>query len=85
MTGLTNNRTIKSLATLDNVGVKDIGLKCFDISSIIGCLGTGLIFASFHIVGNASSSKEELIILATGLLNSIANFFNIQFGILSGP
>ena len=61
---LTNNRTTKSSATMDNVGVEDIGLKYFDISSIIGCLGAAVMFASFYKVGNVSSSKEELIILA---------------------
>ena len=47
MAGFMNNRTTKSSATLDNVGVKDIGLKCFDVSPIIGCLGTEVMFDSF--------------------------------------
>ena len=77
---------MKCSATLESVGVRDIGrLKSVVKSSIFAFLGNGTTFAYFHILGRDPSAIDELIIILTGRASSYEKSRIIQLGILSGP
>jgi hypothetical protein len=60
--GLTYSCMMNTSATLESIGVREIGLKCSLTSFTILCFGTGTISASFHDGGNLLSRKELFII-----------------------
>ena len=83
--GLTCSCTMKCFATLENVGVRDIGLESVVKSSIFAFLGNATTFAYLHILGRDPSAIDELIIILTGRASSYEYSRIIQLGILSGP
>ena len=76
---------MKCFATLENVGVRDIGLESVVKSSIFAFLGNTTTFAYLHILGRDPSAIDELIIILTGRASSYEYSRIIQLGILSGP
>ena len=85
MAGPTYILTTKSSATLDNDGVKDMGLMCFDTFVIGFCLGKGVTSANFQGEGSCCLAKEQFKMLVTGSARISAYSFMSQLPIPSGP
>ena len=74
-----------SSASLDRIGVREIGRRCLLMSLIGLCFGTGTTSASFQEGGRRDSWNEELRIAETGPAKRSAFSFNNHAGIPSGP
>jgi hypothetical protein len=77
--------TTNSSATLERAGVRDIGLRCLQISVTGFVFMIGTTSAVFHEAGSRCSLKLLLRIELTGWARTSAYSFNTQFGTPSGP
>ena len=77
--------TTNSSATLERDGVRDIGLKCLQISDTGFVFMIGTTSAAFHEARSRCSLKLLLRIELTGWARTSAYSFNTQFGTPSGP
>ena len=75
----------KLSATLDNIEVKEIGLRSLLMSLTVGAFGRGETSAIFQALGILHSEKEGLRISASGAARILANSLSTQFGRSSGP
>ena len=82
--GLTYFSTMRSSASLDKTGVREMGRRCLLISLMGLCFGTGTTSASFQEGGRRDSWNEELRITETGPAKRSAFSFNNHTGIPSG-
>ena len=71
-------------ASFDKVDVREIGLRSFIKSQIVGTLGKGGTSASFHTRGTLHSRKEVFKISVIGGARISAYSFRTQLGRLSG-
>ena len=83
--GLTYFSTIWSSASLDKIGVREMGRRCFLISLMNIYFGTGTTSASFQGGGKRDSWNEELRISETGPAKRSAFSINNQTGMPSDP
>jgi hypothetical protein len=81
---LTYSSTTNSSATLDNIGVREIGRRCL-LTSVTGfCLGTGTISAIFQDIGRQPSLYELFKMSIIGAVKTSAFSFKSQAGTPSG-
>ena len=83
--GLTYFSTMWSSASLDKIGVREMGRRCLLISLTGLCFGTGTISASFQEGGRLDLWNKELRITETGPAKKSAFSFNNHTGTPSGP
>ena len=79
-TGFRFSSMTKLSAILDQVEVKEIGLRSLLMSLTVGAFGRGETSAIFQALGILHSKKEELRISATGAARISANSLSTQFG-----
>ena len=83
-TSSNSHSTTNSCSTIENPGVRAIGLK--SAAPVMGVvLGTGVMLASFHCIGNIPDDSGRLKMLVTGSARSGANSFRRRAGTPSGP
>ena len=83
--GLTFSSTMWSSASLDKIGVREMGRRCLLISLMGLCFGTGTTSAPFQDGGRRVSWNEELRMSETGPAKRSAFSFNNHTGMPSGP